>query len=152
MIGAAVLLEFWVAPLRLWPYPHRPPLYEFLARQPDGVVAEFPVPRLESWPAHEARYVYMSIFHWKRLVNGYSGYYPPSYAARMQRLATFPDPGSLAQLRADSVRYVVIHVGSYLRGSEAAGIVTTLEREGLTPVARLHDGWSAAAVFEVTSP
>ena len=93
-------LEFWVAPLRLWPYPHRPPLYEFLARQPDGVVAEFPVPRLESWPAHEARYVYMSIFHWKRLVNGYSGYYPPSYAARMQRLATFPDPGSLAQLRA----------------------------------------------------
>jgi hypothetical protein len=85
-------------------------------------------------------------------VNGYSGYIPPSYVARLQRLATFPDPGSLAQLRADSVRYVVIHEGSYIRAAEAADIVTTLEREGMKPVARLHDGWSAATVFEVTSP
>ena len=41
------------------------------------------MPRIELLPAHDARYAYMSIFHWKRLVNGYSGYYPPSYLARM---------------------------------------------------------------------
>jgi hypothetical protein len=151
-IGAAILLEYWVVPLRLWPYPDRPPLYTFLARQPDGIVAEFPVPRIESLPAHDARYAYMSIFHWKRLVNGYSGYYPPSYIARIERLAAFPDTGSLAQLRADGVRYVIVHEGSYIRPGESAGILAALEREGVKPMARLYDGWAAATVFELSSP
>ena len=151
-IGAAALLEYWVVPLRLWPYPDRPALYSFLARQPDGIVAEFPVPRIDLLPGHEPRYVYMSIFHWKRLVNGYSGYYPPSYIARMERLATFPDAGSIAQLRADGVRYVIVHEGSYIRAGESAGIVTALEREGLKPMTRLYDGWAAATLFELSSP
>jgi hypothetical protein len=151
-IGAAMLLEYWVVPLRLWPYPDRPPLYTFLARQPDGIVAEFPVPRVDMLPGHDARYVYMSIFHWKRLVNGYSGYYPPSYIARMERLATFPDTGSLAQLRADGVRYVIVHESSYIRSGESGEILTALEREGIRPIARLHDGWAPATVFELGSP
>jgi hypothetical protein len=150
VIGAVVLVEYWVAPLRLWPYPERPPLYEFLARQPDGVVAEFPI--VQGLPAQDARYVYMSTFHWKRLINGYSGYQPPSYIERLQRLSTFPAPDALAELRADGVRYVVIHEGSYIRLADAALIVATLEREGLKPLARLHDGWAAATVFELTSP
>jgi hypothetical protein len=151
-IGAAVLLEYWVVPLRLWRYPDRPPLYTFLARQPDGIVAEFPVPRIDLLPAHDARYAYMSIFHWKRLVNGYSGYYPGSYIARMTRLATFPDAGSIAQLRADGVRYVIVHEGSYIHPGQAAGIVATLEREGMKPMVRLYDGWAAATLFELSSP
>jgi hypothetical protein len=151
-IGAAMLLEYWVVPLRLWPYPDRPPLYTFLDRLPDGIVAEFPVPRVDMLPGHDARYVYMSIFHWKRLVNGYSGYYPPSYIARMERLATFPDAGSLAQLRADGVRYVIVHESSYIRAGESGGILTALEREGIRPVARLYDGWAPATVFELRSP
>ena len=151
-IGAAMILEYWVVPLRLWPYPDRPPLYTFLARQPDGIVAEFPVPRVDMLPGHDARYVYMSIFHWKRLVNGYSGYYPPSYIERMERLATFPDTGSLAQLRADGVRYVIVHESSYIRAGESGGILTALEREGIRPVARLYDGWAPATVFELSSP
>ena len=40
--SSAVMLEYWIEPLRLVNYPYRPPLYNFLARQPDGVVAEFP--------------------------------------------------------------------------------------------------------------
>ena len=151
-IGAVALLEYWVVPLRLWPYPERPALYAFLARQPDGIVAEFPVPRVDLLPGHDARYIYMSIFHWKRLVNGYSGYYPPSYLARLERLATFPDAGSLAQLRADGVRYVIVHEGSYIRAGESAAIVTALAREGLKPMTRLHDGWAAATLFELSSP
>ena len=151
-IGAVALLEYWVVPLRLWPYPERPALYAFLARQPDGIVAEFPVPRVDLLPGHDARYIYMSIFHWKRLVNGYSGYYPPSYLARMERLATFPDAGSIAQLRADGVRYVIVHEGSYIRAGESAAIVTALAREGLKPMTRLHDGWAAATLFELSSP
>ena len=152
VIGAAVLCEYWVVPLRLWPYPNRPALYDFLAKQPDGVVAEFPFPRLEQLFAHDARYAYMSIFHWKPLVNGYSGYLPPSFVARMERLAAFPDASAIAQLRADGVRYVIVHEGSYIRAGESARIVAALSREGLRPLTRLHDGWAAATLFELTSP
>jgi hypothetical protein len=146
-IGAAVVLEYWVVPVLLWPYPNRPPLYEFLARQPDGVVAEFPV-----FLAHDARYAYMSIFHWKRLVNGYSGYHPLSYMERIRRLFRMPDPSALAQLRADGVRYVIIHEGSYRLPAEAGDIMAALERDGMKPIARLNDGYNLATVFELKSP
>jgi hypothetical protein len=153
LLAGGMMLEYWIAPLEMWRYPVRPPLYQFLAKQPDGIVAEFPAPqRLDQLPAHDARYAYMSIFHWKRMVNGYSGYYPPSYLARLQRLVSFPDAGSLAQLRADGVRYVIVHEGSYIHRGQAAGVVERLQREGLRPVARLHDGWAAASVFELSTP
>ena len=152
VLGAVLMLEYWIEPVRLVRYPDRPPLYDFLARQPDGVVAQFPVPDLDLLPGHDARYAYMSIFHWKPLVNGYSGYYPPSYFARMPRLANFPDSDSIAQLRSDGVRYVVVHEGSYIRAGQSAAIVTGALLAGLKPVARLHDGWAAATVFELSSP
>ena len=44
-------------------------------------------------PGDDAEYAYMSTFHWFPLVNGYSGMYPPSYLARLERLATFPTRG-----------------------------------------------------------
>ena len=148
-IAALVLLEYWVAPLPLMAYPVRPAVYDFLARQPDGVVIEFPVPRLDRLPGPDARYVYMSIFHWKPLANGYSGYYPPSYLTRMERMVTFPDRQSIQQLRNDGVRYIVVHESSYIRPMEGATIVEGLAREGARPMTRLHDGWAAATVFEL---
>ncbi len=52
-----------------------PPIYRVLARQPRGIVAEFPVPRLDALPGDDAEYAYASTFHWFPLVNGYSGIY-----------------------------------------------------------------------------
>ena len=59
-------------------------------QQPRGVVAEFPMPMPDTLPGHEPRYAYMSTFHWMPLLNGYSGYYPPSYLTRLSSLRTFP--------------------------------------------------------------
>jgi hypothetical protein len=84
-----------------------------LARQPPGVVAEFPVPHADTLPGDEAEYAYMSTFHWFPLVNGYSGNYPPSYLARLDRLTNFPDDRSIRQLRQDNVAYVVVHGSAY---------------------------------------
>jgi hypothetical protein len=55
----------------------------------------------------------MSTFHWFPLVNGYSGIYPPSYLARLERLRDFPDERSIVQLRRDNVAYVIMHGSSY---------------------------------------
>jgi hypothetical protein len=90
-----------------------PPIYRMLARQPRGVLAEFPVPRIDLLPGADPEYAYLSTFHWFPLVNGYSGFYPHSYLARMERLRTFPSQGAIVQLRRDTVAYVIVHGSAY---------------------------------------
>lgn len=107
---AAILLAEYRATVGLIPYAAgAPPVYRLLARQPRGVVAEFPVPTLDRLPGRDAEYAFMSTYHWFPLVNGYSGNYPPSYLSRLERLRGFPDETSLVQLRRDGVRYVIVH-------------------------------------------
>jgi hypothetical protein len=114
LLAVAILMEYR-ATFPLTTYVNTaPPIYRILARQPPGVVAEFPVPRAETLPGDEAQYAYMSTFHWFPLVNGYSGNYPPSYLGRLDRLEGFPAPRAIDQLRRDRVTYVIVHGSSYL--------------------------------------
>lgn len=117
-VAVVVLVaEYWVAPLTLVPYPNKAPLlYQWLAVQPPGIVAEVPLPVPHDLVGAEPEHAYMSTFHWKPLVNGYSGYFPQSYLQRVGRMRGFPDDRSFAQLRHDGVRYLVLH--PYLYPSE----------------------------------
>ena len=90
-----------------------PPIYRMLARQPRGVVAEFPAPIISQLPGTDAEYAYLSTFHWFPLVNGYSGYYPPTYLERVERLVDFPSERAMNQLRRDHVHYVILHSARY---------------------------------------
>ncbi len=40
-------------------------------------------------------YLYYSTFHWQYLVNGYSGFFPPSYRRVVNACANFPDEASI---------------------------------------------------------
>ena len=65
--------------------------YAWLKVQPPGVVMEWPTPRASSlYLTHEPRYMYNSTFHWQRLVNGYSGFYPPSFILLVEAMDSFP--------------------------------------------------------------
>jgi hypothetical protein len=113
LIPCVLLVEYSVSPLKLVAYENSAPqVYEFLARLPSGVVAEFPMPPVDGLPGPDARYTYMSTFHWKPLVNGYSGYYPPTYLQRLRDMRSFPDAESLDDLRRAGVKYVVYHLPS----------------------------------------
>ena len=50
-------------------------------------------------PGDDPRYAYLSTFHWMPSINGYSGYYPPSYLDRVHRLQVFPADPSTQLLR-----------------------------------------------------
>ena len=146
---AILMLEYWVAPLQLIPYHNDPPpLYAWLARQPRGVVAEFPVPPFAAWAALESRYLYMSTFHWRPLINGYSGYFPPSYLQRLEGLVDFPGLTALQQLRGSGVRYIVVHGGEF-SSQEYADIVEALLLAGLTAAGPFFDGWGSSTVFRL---
>jgi len=144
---SAVLLEDFTA-LLLVPYPNTaPPVYRLLASQPRGVVAEFPMVR----PGHNAKYAYLSIFHWKPLVNGYSGFSPPAFERRLQDLRRFPDPFSLRVLRRADVRYVLVHKSEY--GDEREQYeqaVSTLDADaGVRKLGVFSDGEGDAVLYEL---
>jgi hypothetical protein len=148
-IAAVILVEYWSAPMRLIWYPRRALLYDVLAKLPEGNVLELPVPRLDTLPFHDARYLYTSTFHWRTLVNGYSGYFPPSYIQRMVHLNTFPSSAAIRQMRADQVRYVVVHEDRYGKPGEGVGVVETLVRLGGKPLGRMDDGWYPATLIDM---
>ena len=150
LICAIVLMEYRVGSLLLVPYPNQPPpLYRVLAQLPRGVVAEFPMPTVEWAPHYDARFAYMSTFHWMPLLNGYSGFIPPSYRFRLVRLARFPDEASVASLGRESVRYVIVHDDKKTPGWERIQIVERLLLLGLTRLGDFHDGWGVGTVMEL---
>jgi hypothetical protein len=130
-----VLLEYWVAPLHLVAYPSQaPPLEAFLRQRPAGP---------------DPAYLYGSTFHWKPIVNGYSGYYPPSYLRRLKAVESFPDARSIGHLMGEGVRYLVVHEGFYRKPAEPAAIILTLQKMNMIPIARLNDGYGTAVVYEL---
>jgi hypothetical protein len=108
------LAEYRSRPLELSTVPEVPPaIYADLLRDrgdgPDVAIVELPIAR------EDPTYMYYSTFHWQYLLNGYSGFFPPSFDNLVTRLRSFPDPVSLEALRSRAARYVVIH--RTMRGS-----------------------------------
>ena len=146
---AVILLEYRVGPLPLVPYPNEaPPLYRLLATLPPGIVIEFPAPKPDAPPYLDPRYAYMSTFHWMPLLNGYSGFYPPSYLRRLVRLADFPDEESVASLRRENVKYVIVHEDGYPEG-ERIRIVERLREFDMIRIGDFRDGWGVGSLMEL---
>ncbi len=149
-IAAVLLLEYWVAPLRLAPYPNEPPpLYAWLRTQPRGVVAEFPMPAADRLPGLEPRYSYMSTFHWMPLVNGYSGYYPASYISRLEPIRGISDEAAVEALLRSSVRYVIVHPDFYEAARRDRVISEVSSNPRFTELGRFHDGLGMAVVYRI---
>ena len=108
MLGAVMLESLPNIPLeQVWREP--PAIYGALADQPNAVVAEMPVPSRTGLSWSDTRYEYFSTFHWYRMVNGNSGFAPPSYVELVAQEEEFPDDNSLAYLRKRGVNYIAWH-------------------------------------------
>jgi hypothetical protein len=101
-----------------------PPAYARL--EPGAVLAEFPAPTEPRGSWFDTRYMYFSTFHWRRLLNGNSGFFPPSYVEFMTKMQSFPGAESLAYLKTRKVDYVVVH-GVFMDPSAYAGVRGTLD-------------------------
>jgi hypothetical protein len=109
MLALAVGEALPVLPLqRVWDEP--PPIYNSIAgREPPVVLAEFPMPPNFYRSDFDARYLYFSTFHWQHLVNGNSGFFPPSYVELLANENDFPNEAALEYLRSRRVEYLTIH-------------------------------------------
>jgi hypothetical protein len=142
----AVGIECGSAPMRLEELPRQvPDLYRFLRILDRAVVIEMPILDWDLAPV----YMYWSTQHWHRLVNGYSGFFPPDYAETLDRLQGFPDDRSIERLRRLDVRYIVVHEAFYKPKEHAALLLRLGRREDIAPAGRYRDWAGAAQVFEL---
>lgn len=110
-----------------------PPVYEWLKHElPTTIIAELPLKRLEKGIlmeeqlmlpytklkeydvyAMETYRTYFSGFHQKRMINGYSGFFPTVYHDNAKYLETFPNDDAMYALTTRNVRYIIIHAWQY---------------------------------------
>jgi len=127
VIGVLMLVEYASTPLPLWAAPARPPeSYADLVRDagdgPTSVIFEFPTGAMQ-----DPFYLYYSTFHWQYLVNGYSGFFPPSYQKVVYAMRGFPDETSMTVIGSHGVRYLVIH-GEFLPRGRYERLIALIER------------------------
>ncbi|MFC2170262.1 hypothetical protein ACFLRM_06865 [Acidobacteriota bacterium] len=103
-------LEYLTIPKRIVSVPVKkeiPPTYRWLKEKgKDSAITEVPFmnPR-----GKETVYMYFSIFHKAQLVNGYSGFIPPSYNYIRNTFSGFPSRLSIDILKSLGIKYIVIH-------------------------------------------
>ena len=162
-VAALAILETVIAPIPMPGWAQvvdtrrpAPPVYDWLAAQPEAVVAELPMLDIRGifeHPAyHESIYLVQSTRgHWKTLANGYAGIEPTPYVVLRNAVRTFPSAIALDTLRGHGVRYVILHRGGYGPNKWAR-----IERDlpafagELREVARFDDG--ADRVFALEPP
>ena len=77
---------------------------------------------------NELPYQYFSLWHWRQMVNGYSGFSPPGREALPELVRGFPDGASIAALRMHGATHVTINCA--LMGAECD---TVLRKVAQTP-------------------
>ena len=128
-----------------------PEVYRWLAAQPgDGAVLEVPGSAIDGdlvGNLRNAEYMLASTTHWRPILNGFSGYEPPSWSFLTAAIRRLPDPRALDALaRSVDVRWIVLH-RDRLAGSEIPRWAS-VDVPGLVRVATFGD----TEVWEVTVP
>jgi hypothetical protein len=129
------------------PAPEIPAAHRWLAGAPEtGAVLVLPIHEGDAI-IEESLYMYYSTFHFKPLVNGYSGWWPNDYWELVGRLRHFPTARSFRfLLERAPVRYVVVHYDR-MPGPRRRELEAGMERhrESLPIVFRMGDD----VVYEV---
>jgi hypothetical protein len=90
-----------------------PGIYKAIAGQgQNAVVAELPLGQ----PDYDLRAVYYSVTHWRPVLNGYSGFFPPHYGQLVTALSDIPRHPDVAvdALRAAGATLVVVHETAFV--------------------------------------
>ena len=122
-----------------------PPVYSSVNKS--MVLAEFPMQY--DW---NISYMYFSTKHWAKLVNGYSGFLPDSFADLQSALAAFPQPETLTLLRRQGATHVTVNCRFWGGDEVCAPVLSALDaRSDVRLVTRAR--WQGAEVrlYELVS-
>ncbi len=142
-LTAAVVVDAWPA-LTLVPVWRTPPaVYDALRGRSDVVLAELPV-RPEA--AFNAAYMYLSLWHWLPMVNGYSGFIPGPYAEVAPALQDFPLGTSVDVAQRLGVTHVTVNCGLRFVGEDDCQVIRARIRRDTRLHLRSATTWEGAPV------
>jgi hypothetical protein len=111
MVGilALAMVDVWpVLEIRpLWR--SAPAVYSVIHERSPSVLADFPTGLSDRGEILGFRYMYFSTFHWQRIMDGASGFQPPSWYEYIEHTLDFPSDASIEYLRQRGVKYVAVH-------------------------------------------
>ena len=114
-----ILIEYLSIPLPLRSVPVKdeiPGVYKWLAAQKDKEMAvlELPLPppkmRAGRWECYR---IYYSAYHWKNLVNGYSGFSPLLYKELRHRWQNLSVARNVRGFKELGIRYIILHTSFF---------------------------------------
>jgi hypothetical protein len=132
--GAYALRDFNTPEARLVRPARAPAVYrEFAAQPSDAVLIELPL----GPPDFDLRAMFYSVVHWRPLVNGYSGFYPPHYGRLITALSEIPRHAdvSIEALRSTGATHLILHQAAY-RDGEGEATAQVLTAAGATELFR----------------
>ena len=117
-----------------------PSIYREVKNLPgDAVLIELPMPASDAEEHEDALPTYRSIFHGKRIVNGYSGYSPPAYRIVREAMERFPERRTFDLLENLNVGYLLVHTTGY-RAEKGKATVELLKEETRRAVLTAESG------------
>jgi hypothetical protein len=131
MVVLVILVEYASMPLPLKTVPVKrqiPEVYRWLAAKKEKeVVVELPLASAEKGVGlTECFRVYYSAYHWKKLINGYSGYFPQIYNELCRRWKDMPVAQNIADLQTLGVNLIIFHTAD-LSPKEIKQVLAGLE-------------------------
>lgn len=140
LILVAVIVELWPLPARLVSVPRSvnelPEIYQEIDALPkDATLLELPLARggSEISLETEARFLYYSTFHWRPIINGYSGFSPRANIGLDMVIARSAPETLLSALGAFGIEYVLTREDAL--NAEEKKKLDALVGHGLVPVA-----------------
>jgi hypothetical protein len=110
--GMGTLRDYATPEARVYRPARAPAVYQRLAQESDVVLAELPLGQ----PDYDIRAMFYSIVHHGRLLNGYSGFFPPHYGLLALTLSDVPGQTTTAwsALRDSGASHVIVHEAAWL--------------------------------------
>ncbi len=131
--------------LPMWDGP--PTIYQSLPGS--AVLFEFPVHPQPDRFEENLPYMYFSMWHWRPMVNGYSGFNPREYAQTLEGTRGFPSPPTLVYLKSSGVTHLTVHC-RYWDLAVCAAVMNQLDTNGRTKlIARAEWYGAPSSLYEL---
>jgi hypothetical protein len=131
--GVSPLADFATPEARVYRPSRAPAVYQAVPRDTPVVLAELPLGQQD----YDLRAMFYSMVHHARLLNGYSGFFPPHYgrlAVALSDIPRHPDPAWTA-LREFGATHVLVHEAVW-PDTQGPNTTSTLVMRGATEIAR----------------
>jgi hypothetical protein len=146
------MLEYLMYPLALVPVSTQASASsEWLGAQPPAPIVNLPMPRDRDSTLDRVEFLYEfeSTFHWRPMLNGYTGTHPTYYVLAKGAIEDFPSDAAIAKLREIGIVHALVHERYYGRERYRTVTAAARSRQDLVAYGPFADGEFETTIYRV---